>query len=94
MYDPSIEPSLPPRSSPRSRLSISKHRRLALVGLDSSMAESTVGESDLRSPSRPRASNGGSPILATTGDPHQHHRTPSLGELHQELEQEQEAQVV
>lgn len=23
-----------------------------------------------------------------------HHRTPSLGELHQELEQEQEAQVV
>ena len=28
-----------------------------------------------------------------TGDPH-HHRAPSLGELHQELEQEQEAQVV
>ena len=27
------------------------------------------------------------------GDPH-HHRAPSLGELHQELEQEQEAQVV
>jgi hypothetical protein len=28
-----------------------------------------------------------------TGDPHHHHRAPSLGELHQELEQEQEAQV-
>ncbi len=34
----------------------------------------------------------GSPIIAT-GDPH-HFRTPSLGEIHQELEQEQEAQVV
>jgi hypothetical protein len=33
-----------------------------------------------------------SPIIAS-GDPH-HFRTPSLGELHQELEQEQEAQVV
>ncbi|KAI9373856.1 hypothetical protein BJX61DRAFT_357184 [Aspergillus egyptiacus] len=34
---------------------------------------------------------GGSPVIGT-GDPH-HHRTPSLGELHQELEQEQEAHV-
>jgi hypothetical protein len=34
----------------------------------------------------------GSPIIAT-GDPH-HIRAPSLGEIHQELEQEQEAQVV
>ncbi|KAF3480497.1 uncharacterized protein GIQ15_05844 [Arthroderma uncinatum] len=33
----------------------------------------------------------GSPVIGT-GDPH-HQRTPSLGELHQELEQEQEAQV-
>ena len=32
-----------------------------------------------------------SPSMA---DPHHHHRTPSIGELHQELEQEQEAQVV
>lgn len=37
-------------------------------------------------------SHGGSPIFATA-DPH-HQRAPSLGELHQELEQEQEAQVV
>lgn len=94
MNDPSTEPSLPPRSSPRSRLSISEHRRSALAGLNSNMADSTMGESDPRSSSRTRASNGGSPILATTGDPHHHHRTPSLGELHQELEQEQEAQVV
>ena len=35
---------------------------------------------------------GGSPIIGT-GDPH-HQRAPSLGEIHQELEQEQEAQVV
>jgi hypothetical protein len=34
----------------------------------------------------------GSPIISS-GDPH-HYRTPSLGEIHQELEQEQEAQVV
>lgn len=34
----------------------------------------------------------GSPIIGT-GDPH-HNRAPSLGEIHQELEQEQEAQVV
>lgn len=34
----------------------------------------------------------GSPVMAT-GVPH-HFRTPSLGEIHQELEQEQEAQVV
>lgn len=32
----------------------------------------------------------GSPLM---GDPH-HHRAPSLGELHQELEAEQEAHVV
>lgn len=88
-------------SSPRSRLSISEHRRSALAGLNdnSTLGESAVGDaslppSDPRSSSRPRTSNGGSPILATTGDPHHHHRTPSLGELHQELEQEQEAQVV
>jgi hypothetical protein len=34
----------------------------------------------------------GSPIYAS-GDPH-HYRAASLGEIHQELEQEQEAQVV
>ncbi|KAK2810626.1 hypothetical protein FQN50_002883 [Emmonsiellopsis sp. PD_5] len=34
---------------------------------------------------------GGNPAIAT-GDPH-HQRAPSLGEIHQELEQEQEAQV-
>lgn len=34
-----------------------------------------------------------SPQLLPGGDPH-HNRTPSLGELHQELEAEQEAQVV
>jgi hypothetical protein len=33
-----------------------------------------------------------SPIIST-GDPH-HNRAPSLGDIHQELEQEQEAQVV
>ncbi|TVY81770.1 hypothetical protein LSUE1_G004197 [Lachnellula suecica] len=36
-------------------------------------------------------SNTGSPIIPS-GDPH-HNRAPSLGEIHQEIEQEQEAQV-
>ena len=35
---------------------------------------------------------GGHSSIAT-GDPHHHTRNPSLGEIHQELEQEQEAQV-
>ena len=35
----------------------------------------------------------GSPLLQARENPH-HHRAPSLGELHQELEAEQEAQVV
>lgn len=34
----------------------------------------------------------GSPTIGGIPDPH-HYRTPSLGEIHQELEQEQEAQV-
>lgn len=34
-----------------------------------------------------------SPMMVPGGDPH-HNRAPSLGELHQELEAEQEAQVV
>ena len=45
-----------------------------------------------RRPSIGSISRGASP-RQLGGDPH-HHRTPSLGELHQELEQEQEAQVV
>lgn len=40
---------------------------------------------------RTTSPQGVSPLLATA-DPH-HRRTPSLGELHQQLEQEQEAQV-
>ncbi|KAH8804834.1 hypothetical protein F5884DRAFT_680314 [Xylogone sp. PMI_703] len=49
----------------------------------------TEGQSSYRTASP--LSISGSPIQ-TTGDPH-HNRTPSLGEIHQELEQEQEAQV-
>ena len=41
--------------------------------------------------SSPQTGISRSPSMA---DPHHHHRAPSLGELHQELEQEQEAQVV
>lgn len=40
----------------------------------------------------PIAPNTSSPLLLPSGDPH-HARAPSLGELHQELEAEQEAQV-
>ncbi|MCJ1325774.1 hypothetical protein MMC10_002437 [Thelotrema lepadinum] len=41
--------------------------------------------------SSPQTGISRSPSMA---DPHHHNRAPSLGELHQELEQEQEAQVV
>lgn len=86
----------PSRSSPRAgRSSVSERRR---SGLNLNLNESAVGDfpSDHRSVHAFRTDSptsiGGSPIIGT-GDPH-HQRTPSLGELHQELEQEQEAQVV
>ena len=92
------------RSSPQStRPSISEGRRRSHLNLNDSSAASNAGagieHQEHRSPSfgnyfrtASPSSLGGSPIIAT-GDPH-HQRAPSLGELHQELEQEQEAQVV
>lgn len=85
-----------PRRSSRSGIPGPERRRSA--NLNTSNGNDTTGESvpsslshhALRTSSP--SSLGGSPIIAT-GDPH-HQRAPSLGELHQELEQEQEAQVV
>lgn len=88
------------------RLSVSERRRsTAGLNLNSNDMQGTIpgynGEfpvSDHRSSigqafrTASPSSHGGSPIFATA-DPH-HQRAPSLGELHQELEQEQEAQVV
>ena len=51
----------------------------------------TEGGSSAHSATSPQPISA-SPLL-TGGDPH-HNRAPSLGELHQELEAEQEAQVV
>lgn len=48
--------------------------------------------SSMTSPVVAPAASSSSPLLLATGDPH-HNRAPSLGELHQELEAEQEAQV-
>jgi hypothetical protein len=86
--------------SPRSnRPSISDHSRR--LGLNDSSGLTGSGEfhgGDHRSSigysfrTASPTSLGGSPTIAT-GDPH-HQRAPSLGEIHQELEQEQEAQVV
>jgi len=55
-------------------------------------AQRTGSPSPFLSHSPQPISHSHSPIL-TGGDPH-HNRAPSLGELHQELEAEQEAQVV
>ncbi|PGH23493.1 hypothetical protein AJ80_02447 [Polytolypa hystricis UAMH7299] len=87
-------------SSPQGR---AHERRRSVVAMNFNMNDPTIpGPGELPS-SDHRASIGnafrtaspatlgGSPTIST-GDPH-HHRTPSLGELHQELEQEQEAQV-
>ncbi|EPS28301.1 hypothetical protein PDE_03247 [Penicillium oxalicum 114-2] len=92
------------RGSSIGRLSVSERRRSA-AGMhlnlnDPPTAASNVGDgpwSEHRSSmgyafrTASPISHGGSPIFATA-DPH-HQRAPSLGELHQELEQEQEAQV-
>ncbi|GIJ88898.1 hypothetical protein Asppvi_007826 [Aspergillus pseudoviridinutans] len=80
------------RASPRTRLSISEQRRPPTGTLSESEIPSAEHRSSLSHALRTASPTiGGSPIFAT-GDPH-HQRAPSLGELHQELEQEQEAQV-
>ncbi|KAL4938928.1 hypothetical protein BDV06DRAFT_45626 [Aspergillus oleicola] len=96
---------LPRRHHP---ISGSERRRSGNLNLNTSNGSySESGTGDIPSPSDHRSSIGhghnnglrtsspsnfgGSPVIGT-GDPH-HQRTPSLGELHQELEQEQEAQV-
>jgi hypothetical protein len=87
------------RSSPQShRPSISESRRRSGIGMHLNLSDQPGDHSEHR-PSFNHSfrtasptSLGGSPIIAT-GDPH-HQRAPSLGEIHQELEQEQEAQVV
>ncbi|KAJ5200954.1 hypothetical protein N7449_005757 [Penicillium cf. viridicatum] len=106
--NPNTASPRPSRGSSIGRLSVSERRRSA-AGMNLNLnemqgtspgASSELPVSDHRdhrgsighafrtaSPS----SHGGSPIFATA-DPH-HQRAPSLGELHQELEQEQEAQV-
>lgn len=80
---------------------VSERRRSGNLHINSSLISSgEPGTGDASSPPEHRSSighgpnRGGSPVNPVIGDPHHHHRTPSLGELHQELEQEQEAQVV
>ncbi|KAL5340768.1 hypothetical protein BJX70DRAFT_93994 [Aspergillus crustosus] len=95
-----MTPELPRRHHP---IAVSERRRSGNLNLSSSNNSYDSGTGELPSPSDHRSSIshglrtaspsnlGGSPIIGT-GDPH-HQRAPSLGELHQELEQEQEAQV-
>ncbi|KAJ5394601.1 uncharacterized protein N7487_012242 [Penicillium crustosum] len=106
--NPNTASPRPSRGSSIGRLSVSERRRSAAgmnLNLNDMQGTSPGTSSELpvsdhrdhrssighafrtASPS----SHGGSPIFATA-DPH-HQRAPSLGELHQELEQEQEAQV-
>jgi len=93
---------LPRRHRP---ISVSERRRSGNLGLNTGnngYNEPSIGDVPASSEHRSSISHGirtsspsnigGSPVIGT-GDPH-HQRTPSLGELHQELEQEQEAQVV
>lgn len=91
------------RGSPRSsQPSISEGRRRSGPGIGMHLNLNDPPGTDQREHRSSSISNyfrnaspsslGGSPIIGT-GDPH-HQRAPSLGELHQELEQEQEAQVV
>lgn len=104
--NPSTTSPRPSRGSSIGRLSVSERRRSA-AGMNVNLNEATgaasgnpgeVPWSEHRSSmghafrTASPSSHGSSPVFATA-DPH-HQRAPSLGELHQELEQEQEAQVV
>ncbi|KAL4820212.1 hypothetical protein BDW67DRAFT_153695 [Aspergillus spinulosporus] len=85
---------LPHRHHP---ISVLERRRSGNVNVNSSgnRHSESIGDNPSASPSDGPRSNilnfAASPVSGF-GDPH-HHRAPSLGELHQELEQEQEAQV-
>ncbi|KAJ5484155.1 hypothetical protein N7539_005951 [Penicillium diatomitis] len=100
-----VTPPRPSRGSSNGRPSVSERRRSA-AGMHINLNDPSVAASGNMGDgtrSEHRSSMGqafrtaspislaGSPIF-TTADPH-HQRAPSLGELHQELEQEQEAQV-
>ncbi|KAJ5173522.1 uncharacterized protein N7500_001453 [Penicillium coprophilum] len=95
----------PSRGSSIGRLSVSERRR-SNAGMNLNINEMGTGHAASDTPASDHhhrssigqafrtaspSSHGGSPVFATA-DPH-HQRAPSLGELHQELEQEQEAQV-
>ncbi|KAF3394616.1 hypothetical protein F1880_004672 [Penicillium rolfsii] len=105
--NPNTTSPRPSRGSSIGRVSVSERRRSA-AGMHFNPNETSIMESgniniNNDAPwSEHRSSMGqafrtasptshGSPVFATA-DPH-HQRAPSLGELHQELEQEQEAQV-
>ena len=75
-------------SSNRNRPTQPTARRRSNVAMNLSLNDPTLpSPGELQSPRSPRRQY--SPTW-----PQVHHRTPSLGELHQELEQESEAQVV
>lgn len=101
---PSLEPSAKvslgssSRSIPRNRQSPHTGRRRSTVLMNLQLNDPNVpppgemvGDNASYRTSSPHSLTG-SPITVS-GEPH-HIRTPSLGDIHQELEQEQEAQVV
>jgi hypothetical protein len=101
---PSLEPSTKvslgssSRSIPRNRQSPHAGRRRSTVLMNLQLNDPNVpppgemvGDNASYRTSSPHSLTG-SPITVS-GEPH-HIRTPSLGDIHQELEQEQEAQVV
>ncbi|KAJ6108640.1 hypothetical protein N7523_009963 [Penicillium sp. IBT 18751x] len=103
--NPNTTSPRPSRGSSMGRLSVSERRRSAAgMALNLNDVTNTGSGSLTENPwsdhrssighafrTASPTSHGGSPVFATA-DPH-HQRAPSLGELHQELEQEQEAQV-
>ena len=90
-------------SSNRNRPPQSASRRRSNVAMNLSLNDPTIpSPGELQSPEQPssmgqalRTSSPRSPRRQYSPTwPQPHHRAPSLGELHQELEQESEAQVV
>ncbi|KAI1432795.1 hypothetical protein GGR50DRAFT_672160 [Xylaria sp. CBS 124048] len=97
-YEPGRRPSA--ASIPRQRQSPQTGRRRSTVLMNLQLNDPTLpapgemvadGGSNAYHAISPQSISSSSPLL-TARDPH-HNRTPSLGELHQELEAEQEAHV-
>jgi hypothetical protein len=89
---PAPAPPRPERQRPSAAMALNLHHSSSAGGEATAGGASGEPQRAVSNPLRTASPQNLSPLLPMA-DPH-HRRTPSLGELHQQLEQEQEAQVV